>query len=144
MTATDRQQAVVAAILQALGGDPDLAALVGARLYDAPPGRSVTPEIIIRLVSATDQSSADTDAQRLIFDLDVWDRYTLGADLSRPRLIMAHLRRILHMQPLSAPGRNLILLRCTAAQGPFRDPDNIALHGIVTVTALAGHEAASL
>ena len=142
MTARDRQQAVVSAILAALTADPDLQALTGNRIYDAPPGRAVTPEITVRLVTAADQSSADTEAQRLVFDLDVWDRYAPGADLSGPRTIMGHLRRILHDRALAVPGCNLLLLRCTGAQGPFRDPDNVALHGIVTVTVLAGHEAA--
>lgn len=142
MTALDRQQAAVDAILAALGGDPGLAALVGTRLYDAPPGRAATPEITIKLVSAVDQSSADTEAQKLVFDLDVWDRYALGANLSRPRAIMGHVRRILHGRNLTLAGAGLILLRCTGSQGPFRDPDNLSLHGVVTVSALAGHETA--
>ena len=83
---------------------------------------------------------ADTEAQSLVFDVDVWDRYALGTDLSRPRLLMGHVRRLLHLQPLSVPGCNLVLLRCTGAKGPMRDPDGVTLHGIVTVTALAGHE----
>jgi hypothetical protein len=141
MTALDRQQALVDAILLALTGDADLASLVGGRIYDAPPGRAVTPEITIKLVTATDQSSADTDAQKLVFDVDVWDRYGLGADLSRPRAMMAHIRRILHLQALAVAGCNLIVLRCTNAQGPFRDPDNISVHGVVSLTALAGNEA---
>ena len=140
MTALDRQQPVLTAILAALGTDPDLTALVGQRLYDAPPGRSVTPEITIRLVSAADRSTADTDAQNLVFDVDVWDRYVLGGDLSRPRAIMGHVRRILHMQPLTVPGCTVVVLRCTGAIGPSRDPDTVALHGVVTVAVLAGHE----
>lgn len=143
MSALDRQQALVVAIVAALGGDAALAALVGTRIYDAPPGRSIMPEITIKLVGAADRSSADTEAQGLTFDLDIWDRYLLGADLSRPRALMGHVRRILHMQALAVPGIDLILLRCIGAQGPFRDPDNIALHGVVTVAALAGHEAAA-
>ena len=87
----------------------------------------------IKLVSATDASSADTEAQKLVFDVDVWDRYALAATCRDPALIMGHVRRILHLQPLAVPGCNLILLRCTASQGPFRDPDDITLHGVVTV-----------
>ncbi|WP_131194929.1 DUF3168 domain-containing protein [Lichenihabitans psoromatis] len=143
MIASDRQQATVDAILQALTGDQALATLVGQRIFDAPPGRAVTPEITIKLVTAMDQSSADTDAQRLVFDLDIWDRYALGTDLSRPRIIMGHIRRILHLRALTLVGANLVVLRCINAQGPFRDPDNVALHGIVTVSALAGHETPS-
>ena len=94
----------------------------------------------MRLVSATDASSADTEAQALVFDLDVWDRYAPGASLAGARTIMGHIRRILHMQALPLVGADLIALRCTGAQGPFRDPDNVAVHGIVTVAALAGHE----
>jgi hypothetical protein len=140
MTALDRQQPVLAALIAALLADAGLAALIGTRIYDAPPGRSAMPEVTIKLVTAADRSTADTEAQALTFDCDVWDRYALGADLSRPRAVMASIRRILHMQPLAVPGVGQILLRCTAAQGPFRDPDTVALHGIVTVVALAGHE----
>ncbi len=142
MIAQDRQQSLLRAVVAALSADTQLAALVGHRIYDAAPAKPATPALTIKLVSATDASSADTEAQKLVFDVDVWDRYALAVDLSRPRLIMAHLRRILHLQPLTVPGCNLILLRCTTSQGPFRDPDDITLHGVVTVTALAGHESA--
>ncbi len=140
MTALDRQQPVLAALIAALLADAGFAALIGTRVYDAPPGRATMPEVTIKLVTAADRSTADTEAQALTFDCDVWDRYALGADLSRPRAVMAAIRRILHMQPLAVPGVGVIALRCTAAQGPFRDPDTVALHGIVTVLALAGHE----
>ncbi len=140
MTALDRQQPTVTAIVGALLADAALASIVATRVYDAPPGRATMPEVTIKLVTAADRSTADTEAQLLVFDLDVWDRYALGADLSRPRAIMAAIRRVLHMQPLTIPGVGLVLMRCTAAQGPFRDPDTVALHGIVTVSALAGHE----
>lgn len=100
------------------------------------------PSVTIRMVSAHDASTADTEAQSLTFDLDVWDRYEIGADLSRPRSVMGHIRRILHMRNLPASGLDVLTCRCTDALGPFRDPDDVALHGIVTVTVLAGHEAA--
>ncbi len=142
MTALDRSQALVSALVAALVADPALSGVVGRRIYDAPPGRATMPDITIKLVTATDGSTADTEAQALAFDLDVWDSYALGADLSRPRAIMGHIRRILHMQPIPVNGCALILLRCTGAQGPFRDPDSVALHGVVTLSVLAGHEAA--
>ena len=140
MSALDRQAALVAAIGAALRGDPALAALIGSRVYDAPPARAVMPSVTIRLVSARDGSTADTDAQVLTFDLDVWDRYEIGDTLGRPRAVMGHIRRILHMRPLPMPGVALLSLLCTDARGPARDPDEVALHGTVTVTALAGHE----
>lgn len=143
MSAIDRQQAVLTALIAALGADNTLAMLVSHRIYDAAPAWPATPSITLKLVSAGDSSTANTEAQSLVFDADVWDRYTLGASLSRPRAVMGHIRRILHQQPLSVPGCNLVLLRCTASQGPFRDPDDVTLHGVVTVTALAGHEAAT-
>ena len=116
MIAQDRQQALVSAIVSALAADPALAALVGGRIYDAPPGRATMPEITLRLVTAVDRSSADSEAQLLTFDLDVWDAYALGGDFSRARAIMGHIRRILHMQPLALQNGALILLRCTGAQ----------------------------
>lgn len=140
MTALDRQQAILSATVAALGADAQLAAIVGRRIYDAAPGRPTTPEITLKLVSAADASSASTEAQRLTYDVDVWDRYALSAGLTRPRAIMGHIRRILHMQPLTVSGCAVILLRCTTSAGPFRDPDGVTLHGVVTVTALAGHE----
>jgi hypothetical protein len=142
MTALDRQAALLEAMVTALGADALLAGLVGRRIYDAAPGRLVTPAVTLKLVSGSDASTADTEAQLFTFDVDVWDRYALGTDLSQPRAIMGHLRRILHLQSLPVPGCNLVLLRCTAERGPLRDPDEITLHGVVTVTALAGHEAA--
>lgn len=140
MIARDRQQALISAIITTLAADPALAAVVGRRIYDAAPAAPLTPCLTLKLVSATDGSTADTEAQTLVIDVDVWDRYALGADLSRPRLLMGHVRRLLHLQPLTVPACNLVVLRCTGAQGPLRDPDGMTLHGIVTVTALAGHE----
>ena len=100
MSAQDRQAAVVAAIGAALRGDAALAAVLGRRVYDAPPARAVMPSVTIRLVSARDGSTADTEAQLLTFDLDVWDRYEIGDTLGRLRAVMGHIRRILHLQPI--------------------------------------------
>lgn len=140
MSAQDRQAALVTAIGAALRADAALAAVVGTRIYDAPPARAVMPSVTIRLVSARDGSTADTEAQILTFDLDVWDRYEIGGTLGRPRAVMGHLRRVLHMRPLPVPGVALLSLMCIDARGPARDPDEVALHGTVTVAALAGHE----
>ncbi len=140
MIALDRQAAVVAAISAALRADAALEALIGQRIYDAPPARAVMPSIAIRLVTAQDASTSNTEAQTLIFDLDVWDRYDIGETLGRPRSIMGHIRRILHMQLLSVPDVTILSVLCTEARGPFRDPDEVALHGAVTVTVAAGHE----
>lgn len=143
MSALDRQATIVAAIGAALRGDAALAAVLGSRVYDAPPARAVMPSVTIRLVSARDGSTADTEAQLLTFDLDVWDRYEIGGTLGRPRAVMGHIRRILHMRALPTPGVALLSLLCTGARGPARDPDEVALHGTVTVAALAGHEAST-
>ena len=141
MSALDRQAAVVAAIGAALRADAALAALIGARVYDAPPARAVMPSITIRLVAARDDSTADTEAQVLDFDLDVWDRYEIGETLARPRAVMAGIRRILHLQALTVPGITVLSVLCSSARGPVRDPDEVALHGTVSVTVAAGHEA---
>lgn len=143
MSALDRSQGVLSAVIATLGADPTLAALVGQRIYEAPPGRAAPPEITLKVVASTDRGTADTDAQQIVLDCDVWDRYLLGADFARPRLIMGHVRRILHMQPLALPDAAFLVLRCTGTQGPFRDPDTVALHGIVTLAVLAGHETAA-
>ncbi len=141
MSAMDRQQALASALMAALGADVALASLVGTRIYDAPPARAGMPSLTLRMVTGLDASTADTDAQLLTFDVDVWDRYGLGADLSRPRSIMGHIRRILHMQILTVPGVDVVTVLSTASQGPFRDPDEVALHGVVTLRVLCGHEA---
>ena len=140
MTALDRQQSVVTAIIAALSADISLASLIGRRIYDAPPPRAVLPSIGVRVVSGLDASSADTEAQLLSVDLDVWDRYVLGVNLGGPRLVMGHIRRILHMRPLTSPGVSILAVRCIASHGPARDPDDIALHGTVSVSVLCGHE----
>ncbi len=53
---------------------------------------------------------------------------------------MGHIRRILHMQTLAVAGVAVVSVLCTDARGPFRDPDEVALHGVVSVTVSAGHE----
>ena len=74
----------MAAISAALRSDAALAALVGQRIYDAPPARAVMPSIAIRLVTAHDASTSNTEAQTLVFDLDVWDRYDYRRDARPP------------------------------------------------------------
>jgi hypothetical protein len=140
--ARDRQAAVLHALVGALNSDAQLTALVGHRIYDAAPGRLAPPALALRLVGGADASSADSEAQRLTFDVDVWDHYHLATDLDQSRILMDHVRRILHLQPLGASDCGVVLVRCTASQGPFRDPDGLTVHAVVTVGVLAGHEAA--
>lgn len=140
MTALDRQQAVFDAILSKLLGDAQLTALVGNRIFAAPTPNGPTPELTIRHLDSRDDSTSDTDGQILAFEIDVWDRYRAGQDLSGPRTIMNHIRRVLHRQPMTAAGCNIVVVSCTGSQGPFRDEDNISLHGILQVQIIAGHE----
>ena len=53
---------------------------------------------------------------------------------------MGHIRRILHIQFLAVPGVTTLSILCTDARGPSRDPDEVALHGVVSVRVVAGHE----
>ncbi len=98
------------------------------------------PSITIRLVTAHDASTSDTEAQVMLFDLDIWDRYDIGETLGPPRRIMGHIRRILHMQVIGVEGISVLSVLCTDSRGPFRDPDEVALHGVVSLTVAAGHE----
>lgn len=143
MSATDRSAAVLAALRTSLLADPALAALVDGRIFELPPARAGMPSLTIRCVSGLDASSADTDAQTLTFDCDVWDRFATAGDLSAAHAIMAHVRRILHMQSIAVSGVAVLSVLCTGSQGPYRDPDGVTLHGVVTLRVRCGHEAPS-
>ena len=134
MTALDRQQAVLRALVAALvgrraaRGSGRPAHLRCRRRAGRRPRRSPSSS------SARPMRRAPTPRPRsLVFDVDVWDRYALGGRPVPPA--RHHGPRPPHPAPAAARGDRVAPHPAPlhGAQGPFRDPDGITLHGVVTV-----------
>jgi len=139
--ALDATYAIRAAIRTALLANSTLnSVLVGQKIVDLAPSGHPTPYISLA-ASSDDFSTATEDGQEFDIDVNVWHQPTSQTpETATARDIMAEVRKTLHTAALSlASPYNLVLLRITNMIGPYRDPDGMTLHGIVTVRAIVDH-----
>lgn len=139
--ATDPISGLIEAVRLTLIGEPTIRAIVGLRVYDRAPADAAFPYITLFEVTATDESSSDSDAEAVTLDVHVWTRPDDRSPATRQnRDLMALIRAALHNRRPPIVGRNLVLLQVTARRGPLSDPDGVTLHGIVSARALVGHD----
>lgn len=139
--ALDATYAIRAGIRTALLANTTLnSVLAGQKVVDLAPSSHPTPYISLETTSE-DFSTATEDGQELSIDVNVWHQPSSQTpETATARDIMAEVRKTLHTAALSlASPYNLVLLRVTNMVGPFRDPDGMTLHGVVTVRALVDH-----
>lgn len=139
--ALDATYAIRAAIRTALLANATLSsALAGQKVVDLAPSSHPTPYISLA-ATAVDFSTATEDGQEFEIDVNVWHQPSSQTPESGAALaIMAEVRKTLHTAILSlAAPYNLVLMRVTNQIAPYRDPDGLTLHGIVTVRALVDH-----
>lgn len=132
---------IMAAIRARLTGDAQTAALLGARVYDSAPEKAVSPYMTIGSVGYTDHSTSSSDGQEFLFDLHCWDipaDRSNAKDTARVRNLMKHARRLFHFEPMPEAGCNVTVSQMKNAAPLFIDQD--AVHGVVTLRVLAGHE----
>jgi hypothetical protein len=137
----DAGSSLIAAVRSALLANSTLAGLLkGQKIVSLAPSSHPTPYIKIADRSY-DWSTADTDGQEVLLDLNVYhqpDSQTPEAGTART--IMALCRQTLHTADLSlAAPFHCVLIRVTNEIGPFRDPDGATLHGVVSLRALVDH-----
>lgn len=139
--ALDATYAVKAAVRSLLLSNATLeASLVGLKIVDLAPSGHSTPYISLE-VASEDFSTGTEDGQEFTIDVNVWHQTgSQTPETATARNIMAEVRKTLHTAILvmDAPYNN-VLTRVTNQIGPFRDPDGLTLHGIVTVRALVDH-----
>jgi hypothetical protein len=140
-TALDGSYAIRAAIRTALLANATInSALVGKKVVDLAPSGHSTPYISLE-TSSEDFSTATEDGQEFSIDVNVWHQPgSQTPESATARDLMAEVRKTLHTAALSlASPYNLVLLRVTNQIGPYRDPDGMTLHGVLTVRAIVDH-----
>jgi hypothetical protein len=144
MTASDASDATFTlkkAIRNVILADATLnAALVGQKVVDEAPSSHPTPYISME-TSSDDWSTATEDGQEFFIDLHVWTQSVKQTpETATGRDIMASLRRVLHTATLSLSSPfNSVLIRVQGMNGPFRDPDETTLHGVVSIRVIVDH-----
>lgn len=138
-------------IFAALSGAAPLAALVGARIYDAGavPAVPTYPHVVLGPFTGTDAGDKGGDgddgvAVAFAQTIDVWDRYDSstggGRGKKRSQAIMSAIHDALHEASLavdgSPPAAQIIVNRVALVQ-LARDPDGLTMHGVVRVEGYA-------
>lgn len=139
--AFDATYATKAAIRTALLANSSLStALKGQKIIDLAPSSHATPFISLETQSM-DFSTSTEDGQEIVVDVNVWHQPSSQTpETATARDIMAEVRKTLHNASLSMESPFiLVLIRVTNMLGPYRDPDGMTLHGVVTVRALVNH-----
>ncbi|OXE37552.1 MAG: hypothetical protein CGW95_01150 [Phenylobacterium zucineum] len=137
MAATDSTRPVMAAVRSLLLADSAFTALT-TQVFDRVPQKTQGTWVTIGDVSTSDWSSSDTFGQAFTLDIHVWHQPTSQTqETQKARDVMAAIRRLLHMQPLtlSAPHHS-VLMFVTNTTPVMLDPDEATLHGVVSVRNL--------
>ncbi len=138
----DATYAVKAAIRAALLANATISsALVGQKIVDLAPSGHGTPYISLA-VQSSDFSTATEDGQEFEIDVNVWHQPSSQTpETATARSIMAEVRQTLHVGSLSMAAPFIpVMMRVTNMIGPYRDPDGMTLHGVVTVRVLVNHD----
>jgi len=141
MTAADRTVEVMTAVRTAMLADASIAALVATRIYDTAPEKVASPYMTIGDAGYVDSSTSSSEAQDIEIDVHVWAIPADSANAKNTadvRALMGHVRRVFHDQTLTVSGRNVIVCRVPRAIPVVADAD--AIHGVVSIRVLIGHE----
>lgn len=120
------------AIFAALVADAGVGALVGDRVYDAPPRDAVFPYVSFGVIAAADWSTGTEDGAEHEIALHVWSR---GRGKSECLVIAGALEFALHDAPLALDGHALVNLRFASADAR-RDSDGITFHATARFRAV--------
>lgn len=128
------ESALQKSVYDALRADADVAAIVGARVFDAVPEGSDYPMIVF---GSSDMVPVDDVAQcvegaEVSLQLDCWVR--ANGRLRPARDLVAAVTQALHRSTLALEG-GLRLLSLTASHRVFLDRDGRTAHGVVTLEA---------
>lgn len=137
----DATYALKAAVRTALLANSTLSTtLVGLRVVDLAPSSHPTPYISIETRS-NDWSTATEDGQEILLDINVWHQpVSQTPETATARNLMSEVRVALHTASLTLDAPfNCVQIRVQNMLGPYRDPDGMTLHGVVSISALVDH-----
>lgn len=121
-----------AAIFAALVADTAVGALIGDRIYDAPPRAVAFPYVTIGQTRVADWSTGTEAGAEHDVTLHIWSRER-GKHQSYE--IMEAVEAVLHDASLTLDGHSLVNLRFAFGEAR-RDPDGITWHGIMRFRAV--------
>jgi len=120
------------AVVTALAASAPLVAIVGNRIYDAPPRNAAFPYVSFGPASIADWSTGtETGAEHQLV-LDAWSR---EAGKKQCYAILDAIAAALNDTALSLAGNALVNLRFQFAD-IRRDPDGITFHGVIRFRAV--------
>lgn len=129
---TSPSLALQQAVVTALGASSALTAIVGDRVYDAPPRNAAFPYVSFGQVSVADWSTGtETGAEHQLV-LDAWSR---AAGKRECHAILDAIDTALNDAALTLAGNALVNLRFQFAD-VRRDPDGITFHGVIRFRAV--------
>lgn len=132
MTLTDPSGALQAAITQILLDDPNIASLVGDRVFDKIPNVPVFPYIKFGEIQILPELGENTDAVQAFVTIHSYDRF--GS--ARPtRGIGKYVVAALHDQDITIEGGAVLSILLESAR-TIPDPDGLTNHGIFTFEIL--------
>ena len=137
MAATDSTRPIMVALRSLLLADAAFTTLT-TQVFDRVPQKTQGTWVTIGDVSSSDWSSSDTFGQAFTIDVHVWHQPpSQTQETQKARDIMAAVRRLTHMQPLtlSAPHHS-VLMFVTNTVPVMLDPDEATLHGVVSIRLL--------
>jgi hypothetical protein len=133
MSYSDPSLELQKAIVAALKADPDVAAIIAGRIYDAVPGNATKPYLSFGPFQLLPEHGSCLDGGEAIITLDAW---AAGPDTVEVKRLGTAVAAALDLAPivLDAPQR---LVEISVEQTQYmRDPDGITAHGVITVHAL--------
>ncbi|HVY20474.1 MAG TPA: DUF3168 domain-containing protein [Bauldia sp.] len=122
------QKAIVAALI----GDSAVGALIGDRIWDAPPRDATFPYLTIGQVNTTDWSTGSEDGAEHQLTLHAWSRERGKRECYA---IAAAVEATLHDAALTLQDHALVNLRFEFAE-TRRDPDGITYHCAIRFRAV--------
>jgi hypothetical protein len=124
---TSAALALQAAIVAALLHDAAVAALVGDRVYDAPPRNAAFPYAVLGPASVTDWSTGTEGGAEHDLAITVWSRERGKRECHE---IMAAVTAALHDVALTLAGHTLVNLRLEGSE-TRRESDGITWRGVM-------------
>ena len=126
MSVADATLAVQAAIIASLRADAAVAALVAARVHDAPPQGVAFPYVSLGPERGEPWEGTTMEGWSLAWQIDTWSRVQGGVEARR---IIAAIADALHRETLTVAGAQFVAADLTF-QTTLRDPDGITTHGV--------------
>lgn len=137
MPAADPTVAVLTALRAVMTGDATITGIVPtAHIVDAPDPNLAVPMIGIGLTQWDTDDTSTSDAVELSVDVQVFVPAPNTAPL---RTILARLRELLHRQPLTVSGSNVIIVEVVRQVGPYATDEEDVIAGVTTVRIYIGH-----